>query len=149
MSERKKIEVDEAALQEMMAADKQTYLLGEVSKPVEKAPDVQVDEGIAPEPVSEPTKENQPPTDNDQQSKGLKKRKSQKSDFSELFLKERTVKNRRQIYISVETFDVIQSYLKYISDVSFIAYVDNILVQHIEEHKDTIREMFDKKVNPF
>jgi len=71
------------------------------------------------------------------------------SRFSESFLKERTVKNRKQIYLSVETFDVIQSYLKYISDVSFIAYVDNVLVQHIEEHKDTIRELFDKKVNPF
>jgi hypothetical protein len=71
------------------------------------------------------------------------------NDFSELFLKERVVKNRKPIYISVETYDVVQSYLKFIGDVSFTAYVDNIIVQHIEEHKGTISELFDKKVNPF
>jgi len=95
-----------------------------------------------PSPVSNPN----PDTE---QSKIQKKRKGQKADFSELFLKERTVKNKKQIYISVETYDVIRSYLKYIGDVSFIAYVDNILVQHIEEHRDTISELFDKKVKPF
>jgi hypothetical protein len=48
------------------------------------------------------------------------------SAFSERFLKKRTVKNKKQIYISVETFEMIRSYLKYIGDASFIAYVDNI-----------------------
>ena len=71
------------------------------------------------------------------------------SKFSDVFLKDRTVKNRKQIYISVERFEVIQSYLKYIGNVSFIAYVDNILAQHVEEHKNTIKKLFDKKVNPF
>jgi hypothetical protein len=66
-----------------------------------------------------------------------------------MFLKERVVKNRKQVYISTETCDMIQSYLKYISDVSFIAYIDNILVQHIEENKGAIKELFDKRVNPF
>jgi len=149
MNERKKVEVNEEALQKMMAADTQSYLLGDVVKPVVNAPVVQENAEIPTESAFEPAKENQPLPDNDQQGKGLRKRKSQKTDFSELFLKERIVKNRKQIYLSAETFDVIQSYLKYISDVSFIAYVDNILVQHIEEHKDTIRELFDKKVNPF
>jgi len=149
MSERKKVEVNEEVLQQMMAADNQSYLLGEVIKPAAKAPEVQEYEEIDTEPVSEPTKENHPFPDSDQQNKGLKKRKSQKSDFSELFLKERTVKNRKQIYISAETFDLIQSYLKHISDVSFIAYVDNILLQHVEEHKDAINELFKKVYSPF
>ena len=47
-------------------------------------------------------------------------------------------------------YDIIKGYLKYIGEVSFTAYVDNILLQHIEEHKDTIRELFDRKVSkPF
>ena len=71
------------------------------------------------------------------------------SEFTEQFLKERTVKNRKQIYISVETYEMIRRYLKYIGDVSFIAYIDNILVQHVEEHKDTINELFDKVNKPF
>lgn len=71
------------------------------------------------------------------------------SKFSEAFLKERIVKNRKQIYISAETFEIVQSYLKYISDVSFIAYVDNMILQHIEEHKDLINELFKKVNSPF
>ena len=72
-----------------------------------------------------------------------------KNDFANKFLKGRVIKNRQQIYISTETYEVIKGYLKFISDVSLIAYLDNILLQHIEEHKDTISELFDKKVKPF
>jgi hypothetical protein len=148
MSNKKKFEVDEEALRKMMASTTETYLFGEVPKSDEKEPDMQEDDEIAPEEVSVQKQENQPLPDYDA-GKGNKKRKIPKSDFSELFLKERVVKNRKQIYISVETCDMIQSYLKYISDVSFIAYIDNILVQHIEENKGAIKELFDKRVNPF
>jgi len=72
-----------------------------------------------------------------------------KNDFANKFLKGRVIKNRQQIYINTETYEVIKGYLKFISDVSLIAYLDNILLQHIEEHKDTISELFDKKVKPF
>ena len=79
-----------------------------------------------------------------------KKSSKSKSEFSELFLKERVVKNRKPIYISVESHDKIKSYLKYIGDVSFTAYIDNILVQHVEEHKDTIIELYNERIsNPF
>jgi hypothetical protein len=68
-------------------------------------------------------------------------------DFAEVFLKERVVKNRKPIYIGTETYDMIKSYLKYIGDVSFTAYVDNVLLEHIEEHKESINELFNRKVN--
>ena len=71
------------------------------------------------------------------------------AEFSEQFLKERSTKSRKQIYISVEVYDTIKGYLKFISDVSLIAYLDNVLLQHIEEQKDTISELFDRKVKPF
>jgi len=134
---------------QIMAAKKETYLTDDIIKPVNQEPGLPVDTEL--EPVSPPESvkvEN--PNSETEYSKGTKKRKNQKSDFSELFMKERVIKNRKPIYISVETYDVIQSYLKYIGDVSFIAYVDNILVQHIEDNKDNINELFDKKVNkPF
>ena len=69
--------------------------------------------------------------------------------FAEKYLKERIIKNRKPIYISNESFDIIKGYLRYIGDVSFTAYVDNVLLQHIEEHKDIISKLFDKKVKPF
>ena len=80
----------------------------------------------------------------------MTKENSKTVDYSEKFLKDRTVKNRKPIYISVETHDIIKRYLKNIGDVSYIAYIDNILLQHIEEHKDTIIELYNEKiVKPF
>jgi hypothetical protein len=143
MNERKRVAVNEEALMQIMAANKETYLTDDIVKPLNKEPDIE------PITASEPTKVENPNSEIDF-VKGQKKRKNQKLDFSELFLKERVVKNRKPIYISVETYDIIQSYLKYIGDVSFIAYVDNILLQHIEEHKDTITELYSEKVSkPF
>jgi hypothetical protein len=106
MSERKRVIVNEAAMQEIIANDKQEYLI----KPFVKEPELLIIKQIEPEPepeqkpepVPEPAKVETPSSENDQ-SKAQKKRKSQKSDFVELFLKERVVKNRKPIYISVET----------------------------------------------
>jgi len=77
------------------------------------------------------------------------KTKKSVSDFSEKFMNERIIKNRKQIYVSDETYSIIKGYLKYIGDVSLTAYIDNILLQHIEEHKETINDLFVNKVKPF
>jgi len=164
MNGRKKVEVNEEALRQMMANDKQTYLIGDsTEKEAEKEPESEirpepelpespgvekVSDNVSDETSSEETKAEIHNPENDT-GKAVKKRKTQKHDFSELYLKERIIKNRRQIYISAETYDIIKGYLKFISDVSLIAYLDNILLQHIEEHKDTISELFDRKVKPF
>ena len=151
MSARKTVEVNEDALKQMMANDKQSYLIGvnaeKVTEPPiisESAPDLIILTDSTPEQANDVSLN----PDNDS-VKVQRKRKSQKLDFPELFMKERVIKNRRPIYISNETYDIIKGYLKYIGEVSFTAYVDNILLQHIEEHKDTISEMFDRKVKPF
>jgi hypothetical protein len=152
------INVNEEALRQIMASDKQSYLTSGITTPVEeKEPEMPGETIVFSEPpASEPERQENPvsasasvPVSNTDTGKVQKKRKGQKGDFSELFLKERIVKNKKQIYISAETHDVIRSYLKYIGDVSFIAYVDNILLQHIEEHKDTINDLFEKKTKPF
>ena len=142
------VEVNEAELMEIMANDKQTYLPGMKSNHAVKEPELPANTENAPDDVSEPNKVENPASETDT-GKSQRKRKSQKADFAEVFLRERAVKNRKQIYISAETYDLIRSYLKYIGDVSFIAYVDNVLLQHIEEYKDNISELFNKKVNPF
>jgi len=151
MSVRKTVEVNEEALKQMMANDKQSYLIGATAAKEPESPIISesVPDSIhSSDSTSEQTKEENLHPENDS-GKVQRKRKSQKLDFPELFLKERVIKNRRPIYISNETYDIIKGYLKYIGEVSFTAYVDNILLQHIEEYKDTISEMFDKKVKPF
>lgn len=150
MSARKIVEVNEGALMQMMANDKQKYLVGDTDEKETVPPiitETVPDSTILPA-VSEQMKEENPDADNES-GKVQRKRKNQKYDFSELFLKERVIKNRKPIYISSETYERIKGYLKYIGEVSFTAYVDNILLQHIEEHKDSISELFHRKVNQF
>jgi len=146
------IEVNEEALRQMMANDRETYLTGisaEKEPELPVSPEIEVESNIIPDSTSGQTTGEHPNLDNDS-GKVQRKRKSQKIDFSEQFLNERVIKNRKPIYISNESYDIIKGYLKYIGEVSFTAYVDNILLQHIEEHKDTIRELFDRKVSkPF
>jgi hypothetical protein len=155
MSDRKNVRIDEEALRKKMAADTQSYLLGEAVNPSEKEPELSgesesiQDSACIREVSSEQMKPAHPPevpVSEIDSGKGAKKRKTQKTDFAELFLKERFVKNKKQIYISVEVFNMIRSYLKYMGDVSFIAYVDNILLRHIEENKEAIMEIFDRNV---
>ena len=151
MSVRKTIEVNEEALRQMMANDRETYLTGVTAEKEPELPDnpeIDVDSVILSDSTSEPENDEIPVYEHDS-GKVQRKRKSQKFDFSEQFLNERIIKNRKPIYISVETYEKIKGYLKFIGEVSFTAYVDNVLVQHIEEHKDTIKELFSKKVNPF
>jgi hypothetical protein len=151
MNERNKVEVDEAALMKMMANDKQEYLIGVTAEKKTVSPIISENVKDLTNPsdlTSEQTKEDNLGSDNEL-GKVQKKKKSQKYDFSELYLKERVIKNRKPIYISVETFDAVKGYLKYIGEVSFTAYIDNIILQHIEEHRDIISELFHKKVKSF
>ena len=72
-------------------------------------------------------------------------------DFSELFLKENRLSDRRMIYIGKEAYEELINYVSVISDrkLSMAGYLDNIVSHHIEEHRDTIKELFDHKVKLF
>jgi hypothetical protein len=149
MKDRKMVEVNEEALRQIMATGKEPYLTDGIIKSVRNEPELSAGNETECETVSEQPKAENPVSDVEA-GKGQKKRKNTRADFSELYLKERVIKNRKPVYISVDVYNTIQRYLKYIGDVSFIAYVDNILVQHIEDNKDAINELFEKRVNkPF
>ena len=125
MEDRVRAKANENEIQQMMAAEVDLYR----AKKVEPEPEV-----------------NQDKEETESEIKTQKKKKSSKPDFVEIFLKEAKIKDRRQIYISKEAYEKISGYLKYIGkgNVSLVSYVDNILFHHMDEHRETINELYNK-----
>lgn len=75
------------------------------------------------------------------------RRKRQDDDYSELFLRRNEIKTRQCVYISR---DVHGKILKIVNDIagreiSVGGYVDTVLRQHLEQHKERINELYRKR----
>lgn len=75
------------------------------------------------------------------------RRKRQEDDYPELFLRRNEIKTRQCVYISR---DVHSKILKIVNDIagreiSVGGYVDTVLRQHLEQHKERINELYKKQ----
>ncbi len=75
------------------------------------------------------------------------RRKRQEDDYSGLFLRRNEIKTRQCVYISR---DVHGKILKIVNDIagreiSVGGYVDTVLRQHLEQHKERINELYKKQ----
>ena len=75
------------------------------------------------------------------------RRKRQDEDYNELFLRRNEIKTRQCVYISR---DVHGKILKIVNDIaggeiSVGGYVDTVLRQHLEQHKERINELYKKQ----
>ena len=103
----------------------------------------------APEEESVPESE-QPSAPSPAKEKPLKdsgRRKRQEDDYTELFLRRNEIKTRQCVYISR---DVHSKILKIVNDIagreiSVGGYVDTVLRQHLEQHKEKINELYRKQ----
>jgi hypothetical protein len=70
------------------------------------------------------------------------------SDFSELFLKNNRLSDRRMVYVSKETYEKLIRYVSVISDrkLGIVGYVDNIVAHHIETYKPAINELYESRI---
>lgn len=96
-------------------------------------------EPLPPEPSPPPVREKVP--------KEPVRRKRQDDDYSELFLRRNEIKTRQCVYISR---DVHGKILKIVNDIagreiSVGGYVDTVLRQHLEQHKERINELYRKQ----
>ncbi len=72
-------------------------------------------------------------------------RKRKKSDkYNDSFLKKNEIKDRHCIYISKNVYAKVSKIVKVIADndISIGGYVDTVLLNHFEEHKDEINGMY-------
>lgn len=74
------------------------------------------------------------------------KRKRTAVGYSATFLQKNEIKTRQCVYISQRIHATISEIVRVIADkdVSVGGYIDNVLMQHLEVHKEEINELYKK-----
>ena len=70
-----------------------------------------------------------------------------KKDYSSIFLKTKDLNGRQCVYISKEVHATITEIVRVIADrdVTVGGYIDNVLLQHLETHKDEINNLYKRE----
>jgi hypothetical protein len=70
-------------------------------------------------------------------------------NYSDIFLKKKELKARQCVYISQRIHATISEIVKVISDkdISVGGYIDVILTEHLETHKDEITELYNSELS--
>jgi hypothetical protein len=126
MAKRPTVEIDEDLLKEVMA--------GGASRFRKTAPvaDSEIEKPEQPQAVTET-------------AKSFRKRK-EPQDYENVFLARKASVRRRQTYISTHLYEKIGSFLPVIAGgLSITAYLDNIVCHHLEQYRDDINELYEKK----
>jgi hypothetical protein len=148
MAKRETVEVDEDLLKEVMAGGAGRFR--KTAPVVDKAEEKPVQPPVKTElPVIKETESAVPPIEGNgeakETAKPLRKRREQ-PDYENMFLVRRASVPRRQTYISTHLYEKIGSFLPVIAgQLSITAYIDNILIQHLEQYKEDINELYEKK----
>ena len=99
---------------------------------------------VAPiQPVEQSIQENEPGKTKEQKDS---KRKRTAVGYSATFLQKNEIKTRQCVYISQRIHATISEIVRVIADkdVSVGGYIDNVLLQHLEAHKEEINELYKK-----
>jgi hypothetical protein len=75
------------------------------------------------------------------------RRKQSNADYSSLFLQRNELKVRSCVYISQRIHNTISEIVRVIADkeVTVGGYIDNVLLQHLEAHKDEINDLYKRE----
>ena len=99
---------------------------------------------VAPsQPVEQSNQENEPGRTKEQKDS---KRKRTAVGYSATFLQKNEIKTRQCVYIGQRIHATISEIVRVIADkdVSVGGYIDNVLLQHLEAHKEEINELYKK-----
>jgi hypothetical protein len=132
MAKRPTVEVDEEYLREVMAGG-----AGFPKKTDAAKSPVKEEKEIAVQTVE--TVESKEP------AKSVRKKK-EAQDYEPVFLQRKVGVPRRQTYISAALYEKVSRFLPVIANgLSVTAYLDNILMHHLEQYRDNINELYEKK----
>ena len=94
-------------------------------------------------PAEQSLQENEPGKTKEQKDS---KRKRTAVSYSATFLQKNEIKTRQCVYISQRIHATISEIVRVIADkdVSVGGYIDNVLLQHLEAHKEEINELYKK-----
>jgi len=101
---------------------------------------------VAKETVEPPRQEEtEPAPEKPKETKEPSRRKRNANvDYSSLFLQRNELKARQCVYISQRIHATISEIVRVIADrdVTVGGYIDNVLIQHLEAHKDEINSLY-------
>ena len=136
---KKKIEVDEDMLKEIMAGD--IPIFGR-EKQKENAPPPVETKTVE---VVETPPEEKPPVAVHVKPK---KRKEDSFDYRKMFLTEGTVQHRQQTYLSQETHNAVRRFLSVVApNINISRYIDNIVNAHLEQYRDEMDNLLTNEIN--
>ena len=97
--------------------------------------------------VVPPEMEQQPETP--EKPKETARRRRSNVDYGTLFLGRNELKTRSCVYISQKVHATISKIIKVIADrdITVGGYIDSILTEHLETHKDEIIDMYNKALS--
>lgn len=100
------------------------------------------------QPVSPPETETPETPGQPEKPKEQARRKRGNVDYSDKFLGRNELKARSCVYISQKVHATIAKIVKMISekDVTVGGYIDNILMEHLEVHRDEITELYQREL---
>jgi hypothetical protein len=83
------------------------------------------------------------------ESKESARRKRSNEDYSSSFLQHKELKTRSCVYISQKVHETILKIVRVIADkeVTVGGYIDNVLLQHLEDHRDEINDLYKRERN--
>lgn len=139
----KPYEVDEDYLKTVMAGDVSSLKQQKKESAEERENTVEPEEIETEKDISE-TEKTERETKDVTDSRPRKKREGK--SYEVMFLGRRESVQRKQTYISLELYKKIARFLPVIGGgLTVPTYIDNILSQHLEQYKDEINELYDKK----
>jgi hypothetical protein len=122
MAKRPTVEVDEEYLREVMAGG-----------------------AIFPKKPEEPVIQPVETIESKEPAKPVRKRK-ETQDYESLFLQRKAGVSRRQTYIGAALYEKVSRFLPVIANgLSITAYIDNILTHHLEQYREDINELYERK----
>jgi len=127
-NKREAVDIDEAALLQSVYEQGNSPVIQSTTqeKTVEQTPE-----------QAEKTKEAKEPV----------RRKRNNADYNSLFLQRNEIKIRSCVYISQRIHKTISEIVRVIGskDVTVGGYIDNVLLQHLEAHKDEINDLYKRE----
>ena len=128
---KKKIEVDEDMLKEIMAGD--IPIFGRTKQKENASPPAESKPAAV---VETPTEEKPPVAMQDS------------CDYRKMFLTEGTVQHRQQTYLSQETHNAVRRFLSVVApNINISRYIDNIVNAHLEQYRDEMDNLLTNEIN--
>lgn len=124
---RKRVEIDEDTIRDMMR--------GDIPR-LKHAADESVSDNSK--------KEDNPVTESPAPAQPVPEKKQDGTDYASVFLKKRDRAVRRQIYVNREIYIKIAGILPVIApDLTVFTYIDNVLADHLERYRDQINIIYE------